>query len=152
MHMRGTNDQCKEEVHLRGARCKQEVLATCEHEMVRMTRANKMCKINRRRRTCEARIVANFLVWTSKLSKLWPKTCQDSHESVTERPKRSTWSPKWCQGGSKRSTWSPKCSQEGSKGHSKCAQGTPRGSKRLPKGDQNHRKSLLEAIWAPQEK
>ena len=69
MHMRGTNDQCKGEVHLRGARCKQEVLATCEHEMVRMTRANDMCKINRRRRTCEARMVANFLVWTSKLSK-----------------------------------------------------------------------------------
>ena len=54
MHTRGTIDQCKGEVNLRGAR----------------TRANDMCKINRRRRTCEARIVANFLVWTSKLSKL----------------------------------------------------------------------------------
>ena len=31
----------------------------------------------------------------------------------------------------------------------KDSQGAP---KRLPKGDQNERKSLLEAIWAPQEK
>ena len=55
MHMRGTIDQCKGEVNLREAR----------------TRANDMCKINRRRRTSEAinRIVANFSVWTSKLSK-----------------------------------------------------------------------------------
>ena len=29
---------------------------------------------------------------------------------------------------------------------------TPREPQRLPKGDQNHKKSLLEAIWAPQEK
>ena len=47
MHMRGTNDQCKKEVHL----------------------ANDMCKIKKRRCTCEARIVAIFFVWTSKLSK-----------------------------------------------------------------------------------
>ena len=46
-----------------------KVLATCEHEMVQMTRASDMCKINRRRRACEARIVANLLVWTSKLSR-----------------------------------------------------------------------------------
>ena len=83
--MRGTNDQCEGEVHLRGARCKQEVLATCEYEMVRMTRANDMSKINKGRRACEARIVSVFLIWTSKLSKLKPKTCQDSHESATER-------------------------------------------------------------------
>ena len=29
---------------------------------------------------------------------------------------------------------------------------TPRGSQRLPKDDQNLKKSLLEAIWTPQEK
>ena len=29
---------------------------------------------------------------------------------------------------------------------------TPRAPKRLPKDDQNQRKSLLEAIWTPQEK
>ena len=29
---------------------------------------------------------------------------------------------------------------------------TPRGSQRLPKGKKKHKKSLLEAIWAPQEK
>ena len=38
----------------------------CIHKL----RASDMCKIKRRRHTCEARIVANFLVWTSKLSKL----------------------------------------------------------------------------------
>ena len=133
--MRGTNDQCKGEVHLRGARCKQEVLATCEHEMVRMTRANDMCKINRRRRTCEARIVAIFLVWTPKLSKLWLKTCQDSHQSATERPKRSTWSPKWCQGGSK--------------GHSKCAQGTPRTPKERPRSSEWATKITENRSWRP---
>ena len=47
MHMRDTNDQCKGEVHL----------------------ASDMFKINKRRCTCEARIVAIFFVWTSKLSK-----------------------------------------------------------------------------------
>ena len=47
MHMRGTVDQCKGEVYL----------------------ASDMCNINKRRCTCEARIVAIFFVWTSKLSK-----------------------------------------------------------------------------------
>ena len=113
MHMRGTIDQCKGEVHL----------------------ASDMCKINTRRRTCEARIIANFLVWTSKLSKQWPKMCQDSHESVTERPKRSTWSPKWC--------------QEGSKGHSKFAQGTPRTPKERPRGSQRATKITENRSWRP---
>ena len=81
-----------------------------------------MTSAEERRRACEARIVQIFLIWTSKLSKLWPKTCQDSHESATERPKRSTWSPKWC--------------QEGSKGHSKFVQWTPRSPQEGPKGSQ----------------
>ena len=107
------------ELHLRGAR----------------TRASDTCKINRRMRTCEARIVAIFLVWTSKLSKVSPKTCQDSHESATERPKRSTWSPKWC--------------QEGSMGHSKGAQGTPRTPKERPRGSQRATKISKNHSWRP---
>ena len=119
MYMRGTSDQCEGHVHLRGAR----------------TRATDMCKINRRIRTCEARIVANFLVWTSKLLKLGPKTSQDSHQSATERPKRSTWSPKRCQGGSK--------------GRSKCAQGTPRTPKERPRGSQRATKIAENRSWRP---
>ena len=46
--------------------------------------------------------------------------------------------------------------QEGRNKHPKEAQeapkDSPRGPKRLPKGDPNHRKSFLEAIWAPQVK
>ena len=62
-------------------RCKR--LRYCEEQM---RRASDMSKIKKRRRACEARIVSIFLIWTSKLSKLGPKTCQDSHESATERP------------------------------------------------------------------
>ena len=111
--MRGTIDQCKGEVHL----------------------ASDTCKMNRRRRTCEARIVAIFLVWTSKLLKLGPKRGQDSRESATERPKRSTWSPKWCQGGSK--------------GRSKCAQWTPRRPQEGPRGSQRATKITENRSWRP---
>ena len=89
MHMRGTIDQCKGEVHLRGAR----------------TRASDMCKIKKRRRACEAR------------TKMVPRGLQRAVQVRSMDPKK-----------------------------------TPRGSQRVPKGDPNHKKSLLEAIWTPQEK
>ena len=65
MHMRGTIDQCKGEVHL----------------------ASDTCKMNRRRRTCEARIVAIFLVWTSKLLKLGPKKAKTATRAPQNAPR-----------------------------------------------------------------
>ena len=58
MHIGGTNDQCKGEVRLRGVGCKEEMLATCDHEMVQMATANDMCKLHRRKCRCKARIIS----------------------------------------------------------------------------------------------
>ena len=105
MHMRGTIDQCKGEVNLRGAR----------------TRASDMCKINRRRRTCEARIVAIFLVWTSKLSKSWPKN------TATRAPQNAPRDQHGHQNGAKRAPRGTPSSLKGPQGLPKSAQEAPKG-------------------------
>ena len=49
------------------------------------------------------RIIPMFLIWTSKLSKLGPKTCQD-------RPKRA---PRWSQDGQVGANMEPRWHQDG---------------------------------------
>ena len=51
----------------------------------------------------EMRIVPMFLIWTSKLPKLGPKTCQD-------RPKRA---PRWSQDGHVGANMDPRWPQDG---------------------------------------
>ena len=108
-----------------------------------MTRANDMCKNQKRRRTCEARItlVALFLdldIQTIKvMAKDMPRQPGERHRTPQEINMVTKMVPRGLPRALRVRSMDPK--------------NTPRGSQRLPKGDQNHRKSILEAIWATQE-
>ena len=67
-----------------------------------------------------------------------PRQPQERHRTPLEINMVTKMVPRGLQGRSKSAQWNPRTPQEG--------------PMRLPKGDQNHRKSLVEAIWAPQEK
>ena len=134
--MRSAKERCKRLALLRGA----------------YDKGKRDVQIKKRRRACEARTIQMFLIWTSKLLKLRPKTGQDSHESTTERLTRSTWSPRWPKMRQDRPKRAPRWSQDGQVGANMEPRWPQDSPKRLPKEDQNHRKSLLEAIWRPQEK
>ena len=159
MQRRGANKRCSRDVQ--NEKCKGEVQEIGAAERCIWQWQTVCVKINKKGGA--ARVVPIFLIWTSKLSKLRPKTCQDK----PKRPRR--WSqdgqvganmePRWhqdgqrCakiglrehQDGAKMAKLEPIWSQNGGKI-------APRGPERLPKGSQNHWKSLLGAIRAPQEK